>query len=117
MRYRLRFIYQFAALAAVALLAVVGLGLFELRDQAQTDAILHEQEQLLELKLERVSPSIVRAQDEVDALLAANAERLLVQRGDAFARTVVIFAAALVFIATLVFLQIRSARQLAARPG
>jgi signal transduction histidine kinase len=115
MRYRLRFIYQFAALAAVALLAVVGLGLFELRDQAQTDAILHEQEQLLELKLERVSPSIVRAQDEVDALLAANAERLLVQRGDAFARTVVIFAAALVFIATLMFLQIRSARQLAAR--
>jgi hypothetical protein len=50
MRTRLNLIYQFALLAAVALLVVLGLGAFDLSDRAETDAVMREQERLLGIK-------------------------------------------------------------------
>ena len=50
MRSRLNLTYQFALLAAVALLVVLGLGVFDLSDRAQTNAVMREQGRLLGIK-------------------------------------------------------------------
>jgi signal transduction histidine kinase len=63
MRYQPKLTYQFLLLASIALLVVLGLGLFDLSDRAQTDTIILEQERLLEVKrqLARVELEILNA--------------------------------------------------------
>ena len=48
--HRFKLTYQFTLLAVVALVMIVGLGIFDLRDGARTDAIIQKQDDLLAVK-------------------------------------------------------------------